>query len=75
MRSLYPGFVEIDVGVGVVPHDGGRMFYHGAGDVGVQVQRYDDGDCVAEDAARYCQQRTLDIVHALGRLRAVHRQK
>ena len=50
-----------------VANDGGAEFDHLARDVGVVVERQDDGNVRAEDRPAKSQLRAFDIVHALGR--------
>ena len=59
----------------MVADDGRGALDHGARDVGVQIEREDDGDVRPEDLAGAAEHMALDVVGAFGRLRAVHGQQ
>ena len=57
--------------VGVIDDGDVAVLEHALGEHAVQIERYDDGDALAEDGPRLLEQIALGVVLALGRHRAV----
>ena len=70
-RRPFPGFREVDMGIGAADHQGRGMPHHPLGDVGMQIEADHDRQIRAEQATQALQELALAVLQMLGHHRAM----